>query len=256
MKLHFRELGTGAPLIIMHGLFGLSDNWQTLAKYFAQKYKVYLVDLRNHGRSPHSPDFNYSLMVQDMVELIRDQHIHNPAVLGHSMGGKVAMQLALHHSELVSKLMVVDIAPRSYPPHHQDILTALHNLDLSIVKTRSEVDEALAKHIPEQDVRLFLSKNLYRQEDNSFAWRMNFPAIETNIAEVGKETTGTVPFLKPTLFIRGGNSRYIKPEKDTEPILKLFPEAKIETIPNAGHWVHAEAPEPFYKLVVDFLDAI
>jgi len=253
MKLHFRELGAGQPLIILHGLFGFLDNWQTLAKYLSQKYKVYLVDQRNHGRSPHSPDFNYNFMVQDLVELIEDQQIPEPAIMGHSMGGKTAMNFALQHPDKISKLIVVDIAPKSYPPHHQDILAALHAVDLSVVKTRAEVDEVLAQYIPEQDVRLFLAKNLYRREDNSFAWRMNFPVIEESIEEVGREITSDKPFTKPTLFIKGGNSRYIKPEKDTEPILELFPSASIETIPNAGHWVHAEAPEAFYNLVVNFL---
>lgn len=253
MKLHFRELGTGAPMVILHGLFGLNDNWQTLAKYLSQHYKIYLVDLRNHGRSPHSPDFNYSLMTQDVRELIQDQHLHEPVIMGHSMGGKVAMHLALAHPELVSKLIVVDIAPKAYPVHHQDIINALKSLDLTTVKTRTEIDEALARHIPEEDVRLFLSKNLYRQEDNSFAWRMNLSAIDTHIEEVGQETTAEVPFIKPTLFIKGARSGYIKPEQDKALIEHLFPAAQIKTIENAGHWVHAQAPQEFYNLVVEFL---
>jgi len=253
MKLHFRELGSGSPIIILHGLFGLNDNWQTLAKYLSQHYKIYLVDLRNHGRSPHSPDFNYSLMVQDVLELIQDEHIHEPVLMGHSMGGKVAMHFTLAHSELITKLVVVDIAPKSYPVHHQDIINALKSLDLTAVKSRSEIDEALAQHIPEEDVRLFLTKNLYRQEDNSFAWRMNLSAIENHIEEVGKETIADVTFTKPTLFIKGARSGYIKPEKDTELILKLFPAAQIKTIENAGHWVHAQAPQEFYNILVDFL---
>ena len=253
MKLHFRELGSGSPIIILHGLFGLNDNWQTLAKYLSQHYKIYLVDLRNHGRSPHSPDFNYSLMAQDLFELMQDEHIHKPVIMGHSMGGKVAMHFALAHSELITKLVVVDIAPKSYPVHHQDIINALKSLDLTAVKSRSEIDEALAQHIPEEDVRLFLTKNLYRQEDNSFAWRMNLSAIENHIEEVGKETIADVTFTKPTLFIKGAHSGYIKSEKDTELILKLFPAAQIKTIENAGHWVHAQAPQEFYNILVDFL---
>lgn len=253
MKLHFREMGEGSPLLILHGLFGLSDNWQTLAKYLSQKYKIYLIDLRNHGRSPHSPDFNYTVMAADILEFMITHNLPEAAIIGHSMGGKVAMHFALQHPEKVTKLIVVDIAPKSYPPHHQEILAALNALDLKAVKSRAEVDETLAKYIPEPDVRLFLSKNLYRQEDNSFAWRMNLPVIEQHIEEVGKETSAEIPFRKPTLFIRGGNSRYIKMENDTELILKLFPLAKIESIPNAGHWVHAEAPEAFYNLTVNFL---
>jgi esterase len=253
MKLHFRESGSGKPLIILHGLFGFLDNWQTLAKYFSQHYKVYLVDLRNHGRSPHSPDFNYPLMAADLLEFITTHHIHEPVVMGHSMGGKVAMTFALQYPEQLSKLIVIDIAPKYYPPHHQDILAGLQALNLKTVTSRGEADAVLARHIPEEGVRQFLAKNLYRQEDNTFAWRMNLPAIEAHIEEVGKETRAEVPFLHPTLFIRGANSRYIKPEQDRVLIEQLFPVARIETIADAGHWVHAEKPRELFDLVVDFI---
>lgn len=253
MKLHFRELGTGKPLIILHGLFGFLDNWQTLAKYFAQHYKVYLVDLRNHGRSPHSTDFSYPLMAADLLEFITDHQIQEPAIMGHSMGGKVAMHFALHHPDQVSKLIVVDMAPKAYPPHHQDILAALNAVNVKAVASRGEVDQALARHIPEEGVRQFLAKNLYRQEDNTFAWRMNLPVIEEKIGEVGKETKAEVAFDKPSLFIRGGNSRYIQPEQDMDLIGQLFPAATLETITGAGHWVHAEKPQELFNLVVRFL---
>ncbi|WP_026461837.1 alpha/beta fold hydrolase [Adhaeribacter aquaticus] len=253
MKLHFRELGTGSPLLILHGLFGSSDNWQTLAKYLAKEYKIYLIDLRNHGRSPHSPDFNYDVMKQDILQFMQDQQLPEATIMGHSMGGKVAMNFALRHADMVTRLIVVDIAPKFYRPHHQDILAALHAVNLAEVTNRTEVDEALAQHIQELDVRMFLAKNLYRKEDNSFAWRMNFPVIEQHIEEVGQETKSATPFPKPTLFIRGANSRYIKPDEDTATIEKIFPAAKIETIENAGHWVHAEAPEKFYNLLINFL---
>jgi esterase len=253
MKLHFRELGAGKPLLILHGLFGFLDNWQTLAKYFSQHYKVYLVDLRNHGRSPHSPDFNYPLMTADLLEFITDHQIEAPAIMGHSMGGKVAMHFALHHAALLSQLVVVDIAPKAYPPHHQDILAGLRAVDLQTVTTRGQVDEMLARHIPDEGVRQFLAKNLYRQEDNTFAWRMNLPVLEEKIEEVGLETSDGAPFLKPTLFIRGANSRYIKPEQDMDLIRQLFPAATLETIADAGHWVHAEKPQEVFNLVVRFL---
>ena len=253
MKLHFRESGSGKPLIILHGLFGFLDNWQTLAKYLSQHYRVYLVDLRNHGRSPHSPDFNYSLMAADLLEFITDQQIQDAAIMGNSMGGKVAMTFPLQYPEHLSKLIVVDIAPKYYPPHHQDILAGLKALDLKALSTRGEADAALARHIPEEGVRAFLAKNLYRQEDNTFAWRMNLPAIEAHIEEVGEETSAGVPFTKPALFIRGDNSGYIKPEQDGELIRRLFPAASIETIVDAGHWVHAEKPRELFNLVVGFL---
>lgn len=252
MKLHYRDLGQGTPFVILHGLFGLSDNWQTLAKYFSQKYHVYLPDLRNHGRSPHSAEFGYDLMVQDLQEFIAEHQLQNPVVMGHSMGGKVAMNFALSYPEQVSKLIAVDIAPRPYPVHHQDIIDGLNTVDITSMTSRTEAELALAPYIPEAEVRLFLLKNLYRREDNSFGWRMNLAAIERNIEEVGRETTSDTPFNKPTLFIKGANSRYIQ-EKDTDAIQQFFPQAQIETIADAGHWVHAEAPEKFYQLVVNFI---
>ncbi len=252
MKLHYRDLGQGTPFVILHGLFGLSDNWQTLAKHWSQKYHVYLLDLRNHGRSPHSAEFDYDLMVQDLADFTAEHQLQNPVVMGHSMGGKVAMNFALSYPEQVSKLIVVDIAPRPYPVHHQDIINGLNAVDISTMTSRTEAEAALAPYIPEAEVRLFLLKNLYRREDNSFGWRMNLAAIEECIEEVGRETTSATPFNKPTLFIKGEKSRYIQ-EKDIPAIQQLFPQAQLETIANAGHWVHAEAPENFYQLVVDFI---
>jgi esterase len=252
MKLHHRDLGQGTPFVILHGLFGLLDNWQTLAKFWSQKYHVYLVDLRNHGRSPHSNDFNYELMGEDLAEFITEHQLQNPVIMGHSMGGKVAMNFALRYPEKVSKLIVVDIAPRAYPVHHQDIIDGLNAVDIASMTSRNEAELALAPYIPEAEVRLFLLKNLYRREDNSFGWRMNLAAIEACIEEVGRETTADSPFNKPTLFIKGEKSRYIQ-EKDIPAIQQLFPQVQLETIANAGHWVHAEAPEKFYQLVVDFI---
>jgi esterase len=165
----------------------------------------------------------------------------------------VAMHFALTNPSLVTKLIVVDIAPKAYPVHHQDIINALKSVNVAAVKTRGEIDQALARYIPEEEVRLFLSKNLYRTEENTFAWRMNLAAIEANIEEVGNETQAEVPFPKPVLFIKGARSGYIKPQYDTELIQKLFPAAQIKTVENAGHWVHAEAPQEVYNLVTDFL---
>lgn len=253
MKLHFRALGQGTPFVILHGLFGISDNWQTLAKYFSQKYHVFLLDLRNHGRSPHSEEFDYNCMTDDLMEFMTDQQIQNPVVMGHSMGGKVAMNFALKYPEQVNKLIIVDIAPRPYPVHHQEIINGLNAVDITTMTSRSEAEAALLPYIPEADTRLFLLKNLYRKEDNSFGWRMNLAAIEQNIEEVGRETNSDIPFTKPTLFIKGGKSRYIQ-DKDIPAIQRLFPQSKIEAIEEAGHWVHAEAPEIFYQLAVNFID--
>jgi esterase len=252
MKLHYRELGEGSPLLILHGLFGYSDNWQTLGKKFSEHHQVFLIDQRNHGRSPHSEEFNYDLMAQDLLELIEENRLEAPAVMGHSMGGKTAMTFALQYPDRLSKLIVVDIAPKDYPIRHDGILDALLAVDLSQVSSRDEADAQLARGISHPAVRQFLLKNLYRKEDHSFGWRPNLPAIDRNLDQVGAAITAGAPFKKPTLFIDGGKSSYVRPE-DHEQIRQLFPNARIETIAEAGHWVHAEAPEKVYQLVREFL---
>ncbi|WP_242923754.1 alpha/beta fold hydrolase [Pontibacter liquoris] len=253
MKLHYKEMGHGQPLLILHGLFGTLDNWQTLAKRLAEHYNVFLVDLRNHGRSPHSEEHNYEAMAADVLELVDHLNIPTPAIMGHSMGGKVAMTYALRYPTRLTKLIVVDIAPKAYPPHHDEIIDALQSVDLGTVTSRSEVDAQLAKTIKEEAVRQFLMKNLYRKEDSTFGWRMNLDAIERNYAQVAAAVTSDVPFKKSTLFIKGGRSGYIKPEDLFGSIEHLFTLVEIETIPEAGHWVHAEAPDKVYELVSTFL---
>ncbi|PRY06036.1 pimeloyl-ACP methyl ester carboxylesterase [Pontibacter ummariensis] len=254
MKLHYKEMGHGQPLLILHGLFGTLDNWQTLAKRFAEHYNVFLVDLRNHGRSPHSEQHDYDAMAADVLELVEELRIPTPAIMGHSMGGKVAMTYALRYPTRITKLIVVDIAPKAYPPHHDDIIEALQSVDLRTATSRSDIDAQLAKTIKVPDVRLFLMKNIYRKEDNSFGWRMNLEAIEQNYEKIAAAVTSDVPFKKSTLFIRGGRSNYIQPEDLYSSIEHLFTLVEIETIPEAGHWVHAQAPDKVYDLVTNFLE--
>ncbi|TXK36625.1 alpha/beta fold hydrolase [Pontibacter qinzhouensis] len=253
MKLHYKEMGHGQPLLILHGLFGTLDNWQTLAKRLSEHYNVFLVDLRNHGRSPHADEHTYELMAQDVLELIDDLNIPTPAIMGHSMGGKVAMKFALTHPTRLTKLIVVDIAPRAYPPHHDEIIEALKSIDLSTATTRSQIDEQLARSISQPDVRLFLMKNIYRKEDNTFGWRMNLNGLDTNYENISAAITADVPFKKSALFIKGGRSRYITQEDQYTCIEHLFTQVEIETVPGAGHWVHAEAPDQVYELVYNFL---
>ncbi len=248
-------MGHGQPLLILHGLFGTLDNWATLAKRLAEHYNVFLVDLRNHGRSPHADEHNYDLMAADVLELVDDLKIPTPVIMGHSMGGKVAMNYALNYPTRLTKLIVVDIAPKAYPPHHDDIIEALQSVDLSTTTSRSDIDDQLAKTIKEPDVRLFLMKNIYRKEDNTFGWRMNLDAIDKNYENIAAAITAEVPFKKHALFIKGGKSRYIKQEDIYDNIERLFSLVEVETIPNAGHWVHAEAPDEVYDLVTRFIDA-
>ncbi len=247
-------MGHGQPLLILHGLFGTLDNWATLAKRLAEHYNVFLVDLRNHGRSPHSEEHNYDAMADDVLRLVDELQIATPAIMGHSMGGKVAMKYALKYPTRLTKLIVVDIAPKAYPPHHDEIIDALQSVDLSKATSRGEIDQQLAQSIKEEDVRLFLMKNLYRKEDNTFGWRMNLDALEKNYEHIAAAVTSEVPFKKHALFIKGGRSRYIKQEDIYSCIEHLFTMVEVETIPNAGHWVHAEAPDEVYDLVTRFLE--
>ena len=256
MKLHFRTLGEGQPFVIMHGLFGTSDNWQTLGRRFSETHKVYLVDMRNHGRTDHSHEFDYQLMADDIKEFVTTENLQNPIIMGHSMGGKAAMNFALQNPDLLERLIVVDIAPKAYPVHHDQIIEGLKSVDLASLKSRNDADEQLKPYIPEPDVRMFLMKNLYRKEDNTFAWRVNLKAVDENIEKMGAAITSGSPFTKPTLFVRGGKSRYIKPEDEFDTICHLFPNVEIETIPEAGHWVHAEAPDKFYDIVMNFLNLV
>lgn len=252
MKLHFRTLGNeGEPMIVMHGVFGSSDNWQTLGKVFAETHKVYLIDLRNHGNSPHSTEFNYELMVEDIVSLMREEGLSNAHILGHSMGGKVAMHLATKHPNLVNKLVVVDIAPKYYPPHHQQIFEGFHAVDLDQIKSRKEADDAMAQVISNMGIRQFILKNLTRTP-NGFAWKLNLQAIEQAIEQVGEGMETDVRFDGPCLFLAGGNSDYVLPE-DHALIQSLFSNASIQTIEGVGHWVHAEKPKELAVSVLDFL---
>ncbi|MEO9482942.1 MAG: alpha/beta fold hydrolase [Ekhidna sp.] len=252
MKLNFRTLGSGSPLIIMHGVFGSSDNWQTLGKVFAENFKVYLVDLRNHGNSPHSDEFDYDVMVEDVVELMEDEGISQAHILGHSMGGKVAMHLATQHADLVDKLMVVDIAPKYYAPHHQQIFEGFHSVDLEKLQNRKEADDQMAQVIANFGVRQFILKNLNRKQDGTFNWKLNLEVIEAAIEKVGEGIEGAVGFDGTALFIAGGKSDYLV-SQDHELIRSLFPNAEIVTVDGAGHWVHAEKPRELGELVIEFL---
>ena len=253
MKLNFRTLGAGDPLIIMHGVFGSSDNWQTLGKVFAEKFKVYLVDLRNHGNSPHSDEFDYDVMVKDVVELMDDEGLTKAHILGHSMGGKVAMHLATQHEDRVDKLIVVDIAPKYYPPHHQQIFEGFHSVDLEKLENRKDADEQMSKVISNFGVRQFILKNLDRKKDGSFGWKLNVDVIERAIEKVGEGIEGEVSFEGTTLFIAGSKSDYIT-EEDHDLIREHFPKAIIATVKDAGHWVHAEKPKELGEMVMEFLN--
>jgi pimeloyl-ACP methyl ester carboxylesterase len=253
MKLYFRKYGAGQPLIILHGLFGQSDNWNSLAKQFAENnLEVYIVDQRNHGLSPHSEEWNYKVMSDDLHELITDNNLQNVILLGHSMGGKTVMQFTLQHPEMVDKLIVVDIAPKEYPPQHPSVMKALNAVDFSKVKTRREVEEILSEHISDFGTKQFLLKNIYWKEDGLLDWRFNFKVINDKIENVGLPISESNSVDVPTLFVRGELADYILDE-DLNSIHDLFPRSMLETISGAGHWVHAEKPKEFFECVMNFI---
>ena len=255
MELYYKKLGEdtyGEPLIIVHGLFGSLDNWYTLGKKFAEKYTVFLVDQRNHGHSPHSREHNYEAMADDLLELIRNENLISVNLLGHSMGGKTVMKFAELYEEMVGKLIVADIGPKAYDSHHDVIIEALLELNAERLTSRKQAEEILSKKISDAAIRQFLLKNLYWKEPGELVLRMNVEVLADQMDNI-LEALPARPVLCETLFIRGGASGYVQ-EKDYELIRKLFPRSIVKTIEGAGHWLHAEAPEEFYRLVDDFLE--
>lgn len=245
--------GSGKPLLILHGFLGMSDNWKTLGTQYATLgHEVHMLDLRNHGRSFHSSEFNYDVMTQDLVDYCREKQLSDVNIIGHSMGGKVAMFFATLHPELMQKLIVADIGPKYYAPHHQGILAGLNAVDFSQKPSRNEVDKILAHYIPDFGTRQFLLKSLYWQNPEQLAFRFNLAVFNQEIENVGTALPENARCDKPTLFIRGGNSNYIR-EEDLVGIAKHFPTALIETIPNVGHWLHAENPRAFFERTALFL---
>jgi pimeloyl-ACP methyl ester carboxylesterase len=238
-------------MIILHGLFGTSDNWQTHAKLFAQNHVVYLIDQRNHGHSPHTDEMDYYAMADDVKEIFDEEKISNAILMGHSMGGKTAMFFAQEHAHLIDKLIVVDMGIKKYPPHHQLIFEALMAVDLDKVKTRKEVETIVSSYFQDQTIIQFLLKNLYWTDREQLAWRMNLQVLYRDIENILVAIPNKVCNL-PTLFLRGGKSNYVLDE-DWDDIKHHFPQATLQTIEKAGHWVHAEAPKEFYEAINEFI---
>ncbi|PAM91901.1 alpha/beta hydrolase [Flavobacterium sp. IR1] len=245
--------GEGKPFIIMHGFLGMSDNWKTLAsQYVDAGFQVHILDLRNHGRSFHSDEFTYEAMSKDVYEYCQENKLEKIDILGHSMGGKVAMHFATTNPEIVDRLIVADIGPKFYKQHHQDILAGLNAVDFSVKPSRNDVEATLTEYVPDFGTRQFLMKNLYWQEPGQLAFRFNLEVFNNNLDEIGKPLPDNLTFEKPTLFIRGGNSGYVL-DADIDQIKTHFPDLRVETIPDAGHWLHAENPKMFFELTTTFL---
>lgn len=254
IALNYKVVGEGSPVIVLHGLFGSLDNWQTISKKISEKgYKVYIVDQRNHGRSPHTPSHTYEEMAADLAHFMDFMKLRTAIIIGHSMGGKTAMQFAADYPQRIEKLCVVDIGPKYYPPHHQTILKALHSVKTNEITSRKEAEQSIGQHISDFGIKQFLMKNLDRKDATSFRWKMNLPVLTEQIENVGAEIKLEQAFEGTSLFIAGGDSDYVVKE-DHEAIKALFPKSTIINIKDAGHWVHAEQPEAFSETVFQFLE--
>lgn len=267
MELFYRKYGEGAPIVIVHGLYGASDNWVNIGRHLADTFEVFLIDQRNHGRSPHSESHNYYLMVGDLHEFFEKHNIEKAVLIGHSMGGKTVMQFAHQYPEKVSGLIVLDIAPKSYVQlakenkseiSHYSILKAMKSIDFYVINNRNDVDRELEKSIKNIKIRQFLLKNIHRDKNNFLSWSLNIDALYQNLDEIlnGMDTdfyhSGDAITGFPVLFIRGANSKYIV-DRDLERIETIFPYFEIKTIDNAGHWLHTEQPQELISLIINFL---
>jgi len=257
MIVHSNVIGEGKPLVILHGFLGMGDNWKTLAKQFAADgYQVHLIDQRNHGRSFHSDAFSYELLVEDLKDYCVENGLDKIHLLGHSMGGKTAMLFAVTYPAIVDKLIIADIGVKEYPQHHQTILeglTALSN-NSEAMSSRSGADQFLANYISDLGTRMFLLKNLYWVEKGKLGFRFNLNVLSNKMEEVGENISATESYEGPTLFLRGDKSEYISPE-DYPTIKRHFPKAAIETVSNAGHWLHAENPKEFFIYSSTFMNS-
>lgn len=255
MELHYRKYGQGQPLVILHGIFGISDNWVSFGKRISELgFEVYILDQRNHGRSPHHYAFNYYALTEDLVEFFEQHDIESPIILGHSMGGKVAMRFTLENPRDVSALIVVDTSMRTYVSHtyHRVLIDAMKSIDFTKVNSRQEVETNLEGKIESKRIRQFLMKNLFWKEKGLLDWRINLDVIDLNMDSMYDGVFFSTVFNKPSLFIRGGKSDYII-EEDIPDIKKNFPYMDLATIEDGTHWVHADAPEEFYTYVSEFL---
>ena len=256
MELNFQLTGEGAPVILLHGLLGSLQNWFTIAKRLAQNgCRVFSLDLRNHGASPHSERMDFPRMADDLSEFIETNHIELPVLVGHSLGGKVAMSAALGHAALIRGLVGLDIGTRAYAPRHEDIFQALESVDLTAMNSREAMDAELAKRLDDPRLRQFLLTNAVREASGNFRWRMNLPALRDNYGSLREAVSGPKPYGGPALFVRGGRSDYLV-ESDLPEIQRLFPAGRMVAIETASHWIQADEPEALLRILLDFIGSI
>lgn len=258
IPLHYRRypstesIESRIQVVILHGLFGMLDNWHAFATQLSRDYTVYTVDLRNHGRSPHVPEFTFSAMTEDIRAFLGEHALSHVAFIGHSLGGKVAMHTVLQYPELAERLMVVDIAPRAYEPGHDHIVDVLREISPQQMTSRKQVESLLRERIDDPGTVLFLAKNIARHKDGTLYWRMNVPVLTAQYSNILAAVTADIPYRGKTMFVRGGRSHYLS-DDDWPEILRLFPHATQQIIPDAGHWVHADAQDDLLDLTRAFL---
>ncbi len=253
MGLHFKKYGEGKDyLVILHGLFGSLDNWQSLGKEFGKHFTTYILDQRNHGKSPHFDEHNYSLMASDLKEFLEEHGIEETNLLGHSMGGKTVMQFSIQEPQFIKRMIVADIAPKYYPPHHQDVISALESVNFSVHTDRKKVQLKIEEKLSDKGVVQFLMKGLTWVSKNQLGWKFNLKVLSEKIESIGEELEGFAYFTNPTLFLRGEKSDYITLD-DIDAIEEIFPMAQYSTIENSGHWMHAENPKRFFEETLNFL---
>lgn len=252
MNLNYKSYGKGMPLIILHGLFGSLDNWHSHARKLSESYQVFIIDQRNHGKSPHTHIMDYPSMAEDIANFMDQHSIREALLAGHSMGGKTAMELALQQPQRIRKLVSIDMTPFGVSGGHEEIIQALKSIDLSNIKRRKDADEQLKVHIKDFGIRQFLLKNLEPKKHDGYQWKMNLPTIEENYDKILAGIRSDIQFQGPTLFLKGQKSEYLR-EESLSSYQQIFPKAKIQTVTNAGHWVHAEAPEEFSAILSHFL---
>jgi len=253
MKLFYRTLGEGPPLLILHGLFGSSDNWQTHARAFAQTHTVYLIDQRNHGHSPHGDEINYDLMAQDLFELVAELGLRDVRIIGHSMGGKTSMRFAQQYGFLIERMVVADMGVKAYPPHHESVFRGLFAVDVEHCSSRKQAEERLSAYVSEAGTLQFLLKNLYWKEPGVLDWRFNLPVLYHERAHL-MEALPQERIESPALFLTGGKSHYV-PAEDHSSIRELVANVQFSSIENAGHWLHAEDPQAFIQHCIDYFNS-
>ena len=256
MILNYKAFGEGFPVIILHGLLGSLDNWQTIAKKLSEHFRVYIIDQRNHGKSPHSAAFNYDLLAADLLELYKVHHISRAHLIGHSMGGKTVMHFALNYPDYVGGLVVVDITPSEYGDYHQHVFRALLNAKSEEANEREEVAASLRKSLKDETTVQFLMKGLVRDANGEhFEWKFNLKSLYENYGEISRSLQSSHPFQGPTLFIKGEKSNYIN-ASNYSALESIFPNNHLAEIKGAGHWVHADKPVEFIAEVERFLQTI